>query len=220
MNVTGAIASVQVGRIAPLGAKAIPSGFIKSAVVGSVHVTQLGLSSDQQADLSVHGGPEKAVYGYAHAHYALWSETFPEHQERLANHGAFGENLTLTQMNENNVCIGDVVEMGDIALQVCQPRQPCFKFALRFDDNRMPRAMVRNGCCGWYYRVLREGFIEAGQAVRLVERPNPEWTVARFFSLITRGQATKDDVQVLATLPGLASQWAEWARENTQSEQS
>lgn len=103
--------SLQVGQILPLGPDGVPSGFIKSSLAGPVCVTPLGLAGDAQADLSVHGGPEKAVYGYGLAAYALWQEAFPEHAS-LLRPGAFGENLTIKGPTEETTCLGDVVHIG------------------------------------------------------------------------------------------------------------
>src|SRR4051812_23568955 len=120
--------SVQTGRAAPLGPDAVPSAFVKTARQDAVAVTPLGLQGDEQADLQVHGGPEKAVYGYAASHYPAWAEQFPA----LAfSGGAMGENLTIAGLEEKDICVGDVHSIGSSLLQVCQPRQPCFKFALR-----------------------------------------------------------------------------------------
>ena len=196
--------SVQVGRIAPLGAKRVPSGFVKRPVTGPVHVGKLNLDGDAQADLTVHGGPEKAVYAYAASRYPEWSADFPEHAAHFTP-GAFGENLTMAGMSENDICVGDIHAIGSTRLQVCQPRQPCYKFALRFDDNRMPPAMVRTGRAGWYYRVLSEGVLQAGDAVSLVERPNPDLPFNRLIAIVNRSQATDDELHKLADADGLAS---------------
>ena len=157
--------SVQVGRVAPLGPEGVPSAFVKCPVDGPIAVMALGLAGDQQADLRVHGGPEKAVYGYALSSYAPWRHAFPEHDALLVP-GAFGENLTIGGMDEETVHIGDVVRVGSATLQVTQPRQPCFKFALRFAEKRMPKAMIRNGRSGWYYRVVEAGVLAAGDRTR------------------------------------------------------
>lgn len=207
MDVTQAeVLSVQTGKIAPLGPDGVPSGFVKSARSGPVRVTDLGLEGDQQADLSVHGGPEKAVYGYAGAHYRDWSLEFP----RLAGHfhnGAMGENLTMDGMLEDDICVGDVHAIGSSLLQVCQPRQPCFKLALRHDEKLLPKAMVRSGRSGWYYRVLRQGVLSSGDMVVLHDRPNPDFPFTRLVRAVYHGKATRDDLVRMSEMRGLASQW-------------
>lgn len=209
---TARLLSVQVGGIAPLGPEGVPSGFIKSPVAGRVEVTPLGLVGDRQADLCVHGGPEKAVYGYGLAAYEVWRQEVPQHAP-LLQPGAFGENLTIDGEAEEIVCLGDVVGIGSATLQICQPRQPCFKFALRFADKRMPRAMIKNGRSGWYYRVITPGMLAAGDPLRLLDRPNPHWPLSRFNALLAARTWTTEAAMELATLPGLASQWQQAARE-------
>jgi MOSC domain-containing protein YiiM len=203
--------SVQTGRTAPLGPEDVPSAFVKTARQGAVTVTSLGLEGDEQADLSVHGGPEKAVYAYAASHYPQWAKEFPA----LAAHfggGAMGENLTVSDLDESAICVGDVHQAGSALLQVCQPRQPCFKFALRHNNKYLPKAMVRNGLSGWYYRVLREGRLQAGDVLTLQDRPNPDFPFTRLIDIIYHGKATKDEIRRMAGLEGLASQWREHAR--------
>ena len=202
---SGRVHSVHVGPIAPLGPDRVPSGFIKHKVDGAVAVGPLGLDGDEQADLRVHGGVDKAVYGYPLSHYALWRQEFPQH-EALFGPGSVGENLSIDGMAETDVCVGDVHAMGTALLQVCQPRQPCFKFVLRFEDERVAPAMVHNGRAGWYYRVLRTGTVGAGEAVRLEDRPNPDFSFARLVELISRRNATRAELVRLAEMTGLATE--------------
>lgn len=196
--------SIQVGKVAPLGPDGVPSGFVKHSVEGPVAVGWLGLAGDEQADLTVHGGPEKAVYGYPAAHHDAWGADYPEHRERFVA-GGVGENLTINDWTEADVCVGDIHAIGSARLQVCQPRQPCAKFTLRFDDNRLAKAMVRNGRAGWYYRVIDKGEIEAGAAIILVERPNPNFRFDRLVRIVNFGDASADELQAMATMVGLAS---------------
>ena len=205
------LASLRVGRIAPLGPQAVPSAFVKQAVIGSVAVGILGLDGDAQADLSVHGGPEKAVYGYAAEHYAWWAQQFPGLAARF-DVGSMGENLTVTDLREDDICVGDVHAIGTALLQVCQPRQPCFKLALAFGEARLGKAMVRSGRSGWYYRVLRNGEIEAGDEVRLADRPNPDFAFSRLVTIVNLGGATVSEMRALAEMPGIASRIAAKAR--------
>lgn len=209
---TARIVSVQAGRVAPLGPQGVPSGFVKHVVNGPVHAGKLGLEGDAQADLTVHGGPDKAVYGYSLSSYSVWLRDFPQHGALLTP-GGLGENLTIEQLDETTVCIGDIVRVGTTALQVSQSRQPCFKFALRFNDKHLPRAMMRNGLCGWYYRVLEPGLLSAGDAMTLQFRPNPNWSIARFHRLIAGLPAAPGDMAELTKLEGLAAHWREAARQ-------
>jgi len=203
--------SVQTGRAAPLGPAEVTSAIVKTARQGAVAVTRLGLDGDEQADLSVHGGAEKAVYAYAAAHYPQWAMELPQLAAQFTG-GAMGENLTVAGLEETAICVGDIHLVGSALLQVCQPRQPCFKFALRHDNKHLPKAMVRIGYSGWYYRVLRVGQLQAGDTLTLAQRPNPDFPFARLVEIVYRGKATVDEIRRMADLEGLASQWRDHAR--------
>ena len=196
--------SVQTGVIAPLGPEGEPSGFVKQGRAGKVAVTLPGVDGDAQADLTVHGGPEKAVYGYASGHYAAWSAEFPS---LTFDAGAMGENLTIAGMDERDICVGDVHAIGSSLLQVCQPRQPCFKLSLRHAENRLPKAMVRSGRSGWYYRVLQTGALGAGDAVVLHHRPHADFPFTRLVEIIYHGEATRAELVQMSEMPALASSW-------------
>lgn len=201
--------SIQTGRVAPLGPEHVPSGFVKTPRQGPVAVGTLNLDGDEQADLTVHGGAEKAVYAYAASHFPGWAAQFPALS--FAG-GSMGENLTVSGMTEDDICVGDVHAIGTALLQVCQPRQPCFKFSLRHNNNRLPKAMVKSGWSGWYYRVLQTGALSPGDAVTLHDRPNPGFAFTRLVEIVYHGKATREEIARLADLPGLASQWRDHAR--------
>jgi MOSC domain-containing protein YiiM len=204
--------SVQTGRTAPLGPDGVPSAFVKTAREGAVAVSLLGLGGDEQADLKVHGGPEKAVYAYAASRYPAWAAEFPQLAANFTS-GAMGENLTIGGMDETAICVGDVHEVGSALLQVCQPRQPCFKFALRHNNKRLPRAMVKNEFSGWYCRVVQTGFLKTGDAVKLYDRPNPDFPFTRLIEIVNHGKAAMAELTRMAEMPGLASQWRDTARQ-------
>ena len=206
------VASIHVGRIAPLGPDGVPSGFVKHIVSNPVSVTPLGIVGDEQADLRVHGGPDKAVYAYGSAHYASWRREYAHHA-KLLTAGGLGENLSIDGLTESDLCVGDVHGIGTTRLQVCQPRQPCFKFALRFGDSLMPKAMVRNGRSGWYYRVLDPGVIVQGDRVLVLERPHPDFAFTRLVELISRHNATMAEWQQMQGMQGLALEWRRHAAE-------
>lgn len=201
---SASLKSVQTGSVAPLGPEGVPSGFVKHKRDGTIAVKTLGLDGDAQADLTVHGGPEKAVYGYADSHYASWSAEFPALD---FNAGAMGENLTVIGMDERDICVGDVHAIGSALLQVCQPRQPCFKLSLRHDENVLPKAMVRSGRSGWYYRVLQEGALRAGDAVKLHHRPHGDFLFTRLVEIIYHGEATRAELAQMSDMRALASNW-------------
>lgn len=203
VSATGSIVSVQVGRITALGARQVASAFVKRPIAGPVMVERLGLAGDHQADLRVHGGPDKAVYCYPIEHYAKWLAERPS-ATALLEPGGFGENLTTRGFDEDLVCIGDVLRIGGVIAQVTEPRQPCFKLGLRFEDPQMLRDMLRSGRSGWYLRVLEPGFVEAGESITRTARLNPTWPVARLNRLFA-SQGTPEEITELSELEGLAT---------------
>jgi MOSC domain-containing protein YiiM len=207
---TGLVVSVQVGRVAPLGPKGVPSAFVKKTVDGHVRAERLGLVGDEQADRRVHGGPDKAIYCYPVEHYAAWTHDEPKHA-LLFTPGGFGENLTLRGFSEDQTCIGDVFDIGGARVQVTQPRQPCFKLGLRFEDPQMLRAMLQSGRSGWYVRVLNPGEIEAGSPIAIHERLNPAWSITRI-SRVVNDRGPLDEISELAELQGLSDDFRERAR--------
>ena len=213
VSVSGSIISVQVGRAEPLGPRKVPSAFVKRPIAGRVMVKPLGLVGDQQADLRVHGGPDKAVYCYPIEHYAKWLAERPS-AESLLVPGGFGENLTTLGFDEDGVCIGDILRIGSVTAQVTQPRQPCFKLGLRFANTQMLRAMTRSGCSGWYLRVLEPGLVEAGVSITTIDRLNPSWPVARLNRLI-RGDARPDEIAELASVRGISNDLRITARDKS-----
>jgi MOSC domain-containing protein YiiM len=203
VSLSGSIVSIQVGDVDPLGPRKVPSAFVKRPISGRVMVQRLGLVGDQQADLRVHGGPDKAVYCYPIEHYAKWFLERPS-AEALLVAGGFGENLTTRGLDEDGVCVGDILRIGNATAQVTQPRTPCFKLGLRFEDPQMLRAMTRSGRSGWYLRVLEPGLVEAGASITTIDRLNPSWPVARLNRLIRWG-ARPDEIAELASLQGIAN---------------
>ncbi|MGH2369464.1 MAG: MOSC domain-containing protein, partial [Chloroflexota bacterium] len=164
---TPRLLSIQVGQPQTLGAEGArnpmdrrwTSGIFKQPVAGPVRLGWTNLELDAQADLSVHGGPDKAVCVYAADHYAYWRTNL-----RRADlpYGAFGENFTVAGMDETEVCIGDVFAVGQAQVQVSQPRQPCWKLARRWRVRDLAARVERMGYTGWYFRVLAEGIVAAG----------------------------------------------------------
>ncbi|HEV2147127.1 MAG TPA: MOSC domain-containing protein [Longimicrobiaceae bacterium] len=211
----GRVLSVQVGLPRAYGAEDAPdpmdrawtTGFFKEPAAGPVRVGTANLEGDGQADRKNHGGPEKAVLGYAAAHYPAWREELGIAEMPF---GAFGENLTLAGMTEETVCIGDVHAVGTALLQVSQPRGPCWKIARRWRIKDLSARVQRTGRTGWYYRVLREGTVEAGAPCERVERPSPRWTVALANDLLFRREGRDDLAAELLECPELAPAWRDW----------
>ncbi len=167
----------------------VPSAMHKTAVGGPVRVGALGLEVDEQADLSVHGGLEKAVYAYPSEHYAYWRQAREDAGlggiDDALLPGALGENLTLQGLLETDVWVGDVLQFANCALRVTQPREPCFKFNASMGFNQASKQMAQTGLCGFYLAVDKPGTIQAGETATLVPGPRrasiPERFQAKMF---------------------------------------
>lgn len=140
-------------------------------------VDKIGLETDEQAE-SFHGGIERAILQFDAQHYLGLAKQYPQ-SANLFVHGGFGENFVVNGMNENNVCIGDIVRVGNALLQVSQPRVPCFKLNKRFNIPQFARYSQDNFITGWFYRVLQVGEIRINDNISVIERLNPQWTVAK-----------------------------------------
>lgn len=195
-HLTPHVLSIAVGRCQPLliredgpgATRSVVSGIRKSSVSSldnplPIFCGVLGLEGDAQADLTVHGGRDKALYCYPDRHYAYWKRALTAsatRQERLDHHGALGENLTVVGLDESNVYVGDLWEMGEVCLQVTLPREPCFKFNAVMGDPQASKKMVLEQACGWYLAVLNPGALSAGQVITV--RPGPRHqTIAQAF---------------------------------------
>jgi len=160
----------------------VQTGIFKTPVNGPVMVRRLNLDGDRQADLSVHGGPDKAVYVYSALNYDLWRAELG----RDLAYGQFGENLTTTNLLEDSVHIDDILEVGSALLQVTQPRFPCFKLGIKMADQRFLRRFLNSGRSGFYCRVLGEGTITVGDAVRFSSRSLAQPTIAEIVSQVAQ----------------------------------
>lgn len=160
----------------------VTTAIFKSPVEGPVAVGKLDLAGDQQADLGVHGGPDKAVYAYPQEHYAYWRSQLPDYSSGPGN---FGENLTLAGLLEDAIHIGDQLQIGTAAFTVTQPRSPCYKLGVRFHREDMTKRFYESRRFGFYLRVLHEGTIAAGSAVTVVERDPNAVSVADIVRLFT-----------------------------------
>jgi MOSC domain-containing protein YiiM len=184
------------------------SAIAKTSVDGCRAIGWLGIEDDEQADLSVHGGPDKAIHHYPRDHYPFWQTALGAFLV-LRQAGAFGENISTTGLTEDVACIGDRYRMGTALVEIAQGRQPCWKQAHRLMSPNVVALMVRTRRCGWYYRVIEEGAVKAGDALTLLDRPHPEWSVARVIGLLIAGEGKVDRAAVrdLAGLDVLAENW-------------
>lgn len=206
---TGTLASLQVGTPRFLGTEGDPAdrpwatGIVKAAVAGAVRLGRTNLAGDGQADLVNHGGPDKAVCVYPAAHYPYWRTDLALALE----YGAFGENFTADGLTEEDVCIGDVWAVGGALVQVSQPRQPCWKLARRWAVKDLALRVQQTGRTGWYFRVIREGEVAAGDPFVLIERPEPGWTVARANNVMHHQKTDLALAADLAAVPTLSASW-------------
>jgi len=145
----------------------IATGIFKDSVAGDVHVGTLNLAGDRQANLVVHGGPNKAIYGYPSENYEYWRRELPQVPFTW---GYFGDNLTTTGLAENALHIGDKLKVGTATLMVTQPRLPCFKLALRFDRDDIIKRFLLSRRSGFYFSVVEEGILSAGSPIEIVHR--------------------------------------------------
>ena len=173
------IISINAGKVAPLfvtdagTTHRVVSGIRKQPLTGVVDVRPLGIAGDEQADLSVHGGLEKAVYLYPHEHYAFWNEA----RERVLKQksellpGAMGENLTTTGVLERDLWVGDRLQCGEVLFEVTEPRSPCYKFGARMGYAQAIKQMMQSGFSGVYLRVLQTGNLQTGAELILIPGP-------------------------------------------------
>lgn len=194
------VRSVLTGPARPYTRPGSRSAIDKQPQAGPVAVGTLGLAGDEQGDLRVHGGPDKAVHCYAVEHYPVWRAELPA-AARLQAPGAFGENLSLEGLDEHGVCIGDRWQIGSAQCAVSQGRQPCWKLNDRFKVPDMARRVQDSGRAGWYLRVLQPGQLQAGDAVLLLARPHADWSIARLLRLIAERSCAPDVLDQVLALP-------------------
>jgi len=176
----------------------------KEPVQGAVRVTSLNLAGDAQSDLSVHGGPDKAVYAYPAEHYDYWQRELDVDALPWA---AFGENLTTSGILEPDLAIGDRVRVGSAELMVTQPRLPCFKLGIRFGRDDMVKRFLQSGRSGFYFAVVREGEITAGDRLEIAVRDSRGVTVSDMIALETADETDRDLLRRALETPALPESW-------------
>jgi MOSC domain-containing protein YiiM len=207
--VTGRLLSVNVGRpqqVSVRKGRPVMSAIGKAAVSGRVRVHGVNLDGDDQADRRVHGGPDKAVYAYAREDELWWAARL----NREIPPGMFGENLTVEGLDVSGAVIGERWKIGDVELEVCQPRFPCFKLGLRFGDPQMVKLFAQAGRPGAYLRILAEGEIGAGDEVDITDRPSHQITVAQVANAVMLDES---GLEAAAAAPALPESLASWMLE-------
>jgi len=205
------LVSVNVGlpREVAWHGRVVRTSIWKDPVEGLVHVSSLNLAGDQQSDLSVHGGKEKAVYAYPREHYEYWRRELPATDLAW---GVFGENFTTEGLLEPDIRIGDRIRVGSAEFLVTQPRMPCFKLGVRFGRDDMVKRFLRSGRSGFYLAVIREGEVASGNSLEFVGRDEHGVTVADIASLYARDRDNEDLLRRAVDVPALPESWKGYLR--------
>lgn len=196
-----------IGQIRPFGPNGEPSAIDKRPVGQPLWLGPAGFTDDQQGDPRHHGGSEKAVHHYPAEHYAAWRRELPTAAHPALQPGGFGENLSTTGLTEANLCIGDRWRLGEALLEVAQPRKPCWKLNMRFGLPDMARRVQASGRIGWYYRVLHPGLVAPDALLERLERPHPDWTLARLLVAVFGPAPDRETLAAMAALKVLAMAW-------------
>jgi MOSC domain-containing protein YiiM len=212
----GPIRALRSARVPGGPITAWRSAILKTAIEAPILVGPLGLEGDAQKEKKHHGGPMKAVLIYGAAHYAMWDETLRPHAH--AHHealrgmsadvdasaygfGAFGENLTVEGLTEQNVYLGDVWQVGACVLQISEPRGPCATLTRRWMRPALLADVTSTAAAGWYNAVREPGLVRAGDTMRLLERVQQDWSMARVFTVLEQRVSQRDDIRALHEAP-------------------
>ena len=203
--------SVNVGlpREVTWHGRAVHTSIWKDPVQGRVHVATLNLDGDQQSDLSVHGGVDKAVYVYPSEHYPFWQGVLPGADLSL---GAFGENFTSEGLLEDQVQIGDRLRIGTAEFIVTQPRMPCFKLGIRFERPDLVKRFLQSKRTGFYLAVQREGEVTAGDPIEFIDRPESGLTILDITNLYALDSQSQDLLLRATEAPALPESWKDYFR--------
>ena len=183
--------------------KPVRTSIFKTPVAGRINIGKLNVEGDLQSDLRVHGGPDKAVYSYDLQDYVWWRE---ELKSELSP-GGFGENLTTEGLSDHEVCVGDILKAGTAVLQAVQPRLPCYKLAVKFQDDLMPKRFMKAGRWGIYFRVLEEGAVEAGDTIQLVSSEPQRVRIADLAQIFTGAVTDRTLIRRALAIPSLVESW-------------
>jgi MOSC domain-containing protein YiiM len=192
------------------------TGIFKEPVEGTVKVRSLNLDGDRQADLTVHGGRDKAVYAYPVEHYDFWRKQLPEMNLPV---GMFGENLTVEGLFENEVNIGDRLRIGTVLFEVTQPRLPCYKLGIRFGRDDILKKFLRSDRPGIYFAVLEEGEIKASDEIEFVSRDENQVKVTDIVHLYTNEKGNVNLLQRAIRVEALPESWRDYFLEQLMKEE-
>ncbi len=201
--------SINVSKPKPIAynGKIVHTGIFKEPVSGSVMLREMNIDGDGQGDLKVHGGTYKAIYGYPIEHYSYWKQQLDRDD---LTYGQFGENLTVEGILEKDVHIGDVFQIGsDVKLQITQPRVPCFKLGYKMGTSEFPKQFLESRLVGFYFRVLAEGEITAGDTISRIEVAAEPMSVTEILSLRYFDTNNHEKIAKARKLPALSPSWKE-----------
>jgi MOSC domain-containing protein YiiM len=206
------VISVNVGlpQTVPWKGRAVSTGIFKAPVSGRIRLRTLNLDGDRQADLSVHGGPDKAVYAYPVEHYDYWHRELPD---MALPWGVFGENLTVEGLDENAVKIGDRFRVGSTEIAVTQPRLPCYKLGLKFGRDDIVKRLLASGRTGFYFKVVTEGDIAAGDPIVVSRSAEVSVPVSEITRLYARDKHDLDGLRRVAAIAALPDDWRDYFTE-------
>lgn len=197
-------------RLAVYKGKTITTGIFKQPVSGAVQLRTLNLDGDRQADLSVHGGPHKAVYAYPSEHYPDWRRELPGVDLPW---GMFGENFTTTGLAEDELHVGDRFQIGSSIVMVRQPRTPCYKLAAKFQRDDMLERFLLSGRSGFYFSVEQEGSVAADDVFQLLRRNQDGITISEMNRLFVREKYNQDLLRKAIHTAALPEDWREYLSE-------
>jgi len=202
---TGVLHAVNVGMPSEwrYGSKIVRSGIMKTPVDGPVMALRGGFPGDGQGDLVNHAGPDRAACVYSYDHKAYWENLWG----KPCDFGAFGENLTIGGFVETDVHIGDIFRIGSAVFQVTQPRMPCYKLGMRHNRPKLADEVLKSGYTGWYFRVLEEGTVQAGDRVERIEKRSHNPTVAEAAHVDAFLKRDRDAIKRVLEADGLSEPW-------------
>jgi len=192
----------------------VTTGIYKDPVQGRIQVRKLNLDGDKQADLTVHGGIEKAVYSYPSEHYPFWRSLYPDIE---MNWGMFGENFTTEGLLENQVNIGDEFQIGSTKFAVTQPRMPCFKLGIKFGRGDVIKKFFASGKPGIYFKVLEEGEVGTGDEIKQIRRDENNVTVVDIMKIYGKERENVDFLKKAIKVDALAQGWKDYYQQILQS---
>jgi len=187
--------------------KTIVTSIFKKPISGNVKIGETGLEGDQQSDLSVHGGEFKAVYAYPSEHYSFWEPQFPDLEFDC---GMFGENLTIVGLLEDQIRLGDVLKVGTAELRVTQPRFPCIKIGLKFNDVLMVKKFLESRRSGFYFSVLQKGEVLEGDEILILDSNQSSTTIREFVDIYADKNPTQNRIEAMLRDVNLIDDWKDF----------